>query len=322
MFQTPILFLIFNRPDCTEKVFETIRSIKPQKLFVAADGPRIGNSLDLDLCKKARLVSTKIDWDCELNILFRDSNLGCGKSVSEAITWFFDHVEEGIILEDDCLPDPTFFLFCDRMLNRYRHNEKIKHIGGNNFQFGINRGDGDYYYSKLSHIWGWATWRRAWKNYEFNLATAKPISEESFNNAFNKNDLFINYYKYIFFEVADHKIDTWDYQWLYAIIRINGIAICPNVNLVQNIGFGTDATHTHHETTWNKLNTTKPLFSLHPPSNFSIQYEADAFFLREIIGLKEPEAKKNSPLINILVLKKVNAIFNKFVNRLKLNRNI
>ena len=292
MFETPILFLIFNRPDLTEITFPSICNIKPKKLFIAADGPRTGNEYDELNCKIARqYVLSKIDWDCEVQTLFRDKNLGCGKAVSSAISWFFSHVDEGIILEDDCLPDESFFKFCSILLGRYKNDEKIMHIGGNNFQFGIKRGDGDYYYSILGHIWGWATWRRAWKHYEFNLSTAKTISENLFSQAFNQNDLFISYYKGIFLEVADNKIDTWDYQWLYTIIRKNGLAICPNVNLVKNIGFSLDATHTQYETTWNQLNIAKTLHSFRSPASFNIAYKADAYFLTEIIGIKSIQFK-------------------------------
>jgi hypothetical protein len=316
-FDTPILFLVFNRPDPTRKVFETIRKIKPKQLFVAADGPRKDRPLDIEMCEEVKRIVTQVDWNCDLKILFQEENLGCGKAVSEAISWFFEKVDQGIILEDDCLPDISFFEFCSILLHRHKYDDQVMHIGGNNFQFGKNRGNGDYYYSILGHIWGWATWRRAWRHYEFDLATAKPVSEESFSRAFKQNDLFINYYKDVFLQVGDHKIDTWDYQWLYTIIRNNGLAICPEVNLVQNIGFGKDATHTLYETQWNQINTAKSLLSCKPPSIMTIAYEADAFFLTEIVGVKEDNPKINRPETIIALFKKK---ARRILNRLKLSK--
>lgn len=315
-FDTPILFLVFNRPDTTQMVFNKIKETKPRQLFIAADGPRLGKEGELENTILVRNICDGVDWDCEVQYLYRTTNLGCGKAVSEAISWFFENVEEGIILEDDCLPDTSFFEFCSILLHRYRNDDHILHIGGNNFQFGINRGGADYYYSILGHIWGWASWRRAWKHYEFDLATAKQVSDESYELAFNQNNLFINYYKDIFLQVSSSKIDTWDYQWLYTIIRMNGVAICPESNLVQNIGFGVGATHTMQETTWNKINTAKALRSFKPPSFSTIAYEADAFFLTDIVGVKEIRYNNQTPEnIISLVKKKARVILNKLVNK-------
>lgn len=287
MFDTPILFLIFNRPDTTALVFEQIKKVQPKYLYVAADGPRSNSQGEDDLCKASRdIVLEGIDWDCEVRRLFRDENLGCGKAVSEAITWFFEHVEEGIILEDDTVPDISFFTYCKVLLERYRYVEKVMHIGGNNFQFGLKRGGGDYYFSTLSHIWGWATWKTRWHKYEFDLTKASRIAESSFRDSFNNNKQFIDYYKSIFTEVADRKIDTWDYQWLYAVVANNGFAICPNVNLVRNIGFGNGATHTKNEPDWNILNVTETITSFCSPRTFEIDYDADEYTLENIIGVK------------------------------------
>ena len=286
MFNTPILFLVFNRPDTTVRVFEQIRKIKPAYLYVAADGPRESKPVEKDICDKVRsVVLSQIDWKCEIKTLFRDENLGCGKAVSEAITWFFENVEEGIILEDDCLPDLSFFHYCEVMLNRYRDNKTVMHVGGDNFQFGRRRGKGDYYFSTLGHVWGWATWRRAWIKYQFDVSKAEPIKEQSYKHAFNNNTLFIDYYKDIFCKIANQSIDTWDYQWMYTLIKNDALSICPNVNLVQNIGFGKDATHTSQETEWNRKNISCPLNSFRAPAVLEINYKADEFLLRDIFGL-------------------------------------
>ena len=169
MFQTPILFLIFNRPDTTKLVFESIKRIKPAKLYIAADGARkhkVGEDL---LCKETRSIIDLIDWECEIKTLLRTENLGCKIAVSSAIDWFFENEEQGIILEDDCLPNESFFNFCEQLLNQFKENKEIMHISGNNFQDGITRGDGSFYFSKYNHIWGWATWKRAWKLYNVKL---------------------------------------------------------------------------------------------------------------------------------------------------------
>src|SRR6187402_3370357 len=154
-FDVPILFLVFNRPETTVRVFEKIREIKPQRLFVAADGPREGKEGEKEKCQAVRdLILKNIDWPCEVKTLLRDQNLGCGKAVSSGITWFFEQVDEGIILEDDTLPAISFYNFCKLLLNKYRNEQKIKMISGINFQDGIRRGDASYYFTRLCHIWG------------------------------------------------------------------------------------------------------------------------------------------------------------------------
>ena len=245
MFKTPILFIIFNRLDTTNTVFEEIRKIKPKQLFIAADGPRENIIDEIHICELTRnIVIENIDWECEVKTLFRNENLGCGKAVSGAISWFFENVEEGIILEDDCLPHESFFLYCETMLNRYRLVENIGIITGNNFQNGIQRGDGSYYYSKYSHIWGWATWKSTWALYDFEMKEWQNFKSNLLLSSCNNNMIEFNYWKEIFEMVYLRKINTWDYQLLFSMWFNNLITICPNVNLISNIGFGESATHT------------------------------------------------------------------------------
>lgn len=170
-FTTPILFLIFNRPETTERVFQQIRKIQPRQLFVSADGPRPTKIGEQETCEQVQKIIQKIDWKCDLKTNYSEKNLGCRVAVSSGINWFFNHVYEGIILEDDCVPDISFFHFCETMLEYYRNDERIMHIGGFNYQDGIIRGSGSYYFSQLSHIWGWATWKRAWDKYDVNVST-------------------------------------------------------------------------------------------------------------------------------------------------------
>lgn len=176
MFDTPILYLVFNRPEETALSFEKIRMIRPLKLFIASDGPRKDHKTDFENCKSViSIIQAGLDWKCEVHYLIREENLGCGRAVSQAIDWFFQHVEKGIILEDDCLPAETFFPFCAELLLKYLNSENVTHISGHNNQMGYKRGSNDYYFSRIVNIWGWATWRRAWKKYNFNFENVELL---------------------------------------------------------------------------------------------------------------------------------------------------
>lgn len=285
-FDIPILFIIFNRPDTTEKVFQEIRKQQPKYLFVAADGPRLNRPDDVEKCKETRAIVSQIDWDCELKLLLREENLGCGLAVSGAITWFFDQVEMGIVLEDDCLPHSDFFPFCKELLLQYQDMDQVKWISGNNCNIKSNKTDSSYYFSAYNHVWGWASWRRVWNEYHYD------ISE------FNKRSIYknINYYFHTLserlfwknrFQIISNekvrkkrKINTWDYQSTFSIWMKNGVSIIPQSNLITNIGFGEDSTHTFN----NKLQFQfKPILPiLHNPV-IKIDHEADRQFYKNII---------------------------------------
>lgn len=246
MFNTPVLFLIFNRLETTRMVFEKIKEIKPRFLFVAADGPRPHKQGEVEKTKIVRdYIVSNIDWDCEVKTLFREENLGCGQAVSEGITWFFENVEQGIILEDDCLPDLSFFHFCEELLNFYKSNPQIVHISGNNFQDKVVKYDYSYYYSKYPNSWGWATWKRAWNYFDLRL------EREDYKKKIKPLNNFIKEKDYV-----EHMIDyiktgnfyhIWDFQWLLTTNIRKGLCIVPAKNLVTNIGFGEAATHTFGE---------------------------------------------------------------------------
>ncbi len=243
-FTTPILFLIFNRPDTTEKVFQRIRDIRPRQLFISADGPRQHKNGEDRLCAETRKIVEKVDWKCELQTNFSKKNLGCRIGVSSGIDWFFRHVDEGIILEDDCLPDLSFFHFCRSLLAHYRDDTRIMHIGGSNFQDGINRGSGSYYFSSLNHVWGWATWKRAWGKYDVDMKSyPQCLREEKLLQLF-PDPASRRYWKKNFDLVYEQRKDTWDFQWQYATSFYQGLTIIPNKNLISNIGFNYNATHT------------------------------------------------------------------------------
>lgn len=281
-FETPILFLIFNRPDTTQQVFNRIREIKPKYLFVAADGPRHTRPAEDKICQETRDIIKKIDWNCEVKTLFRENNLGCGKAVSNAITWFFYQVEQGIILEDDCLPDLSFFPYCEELLKKYEHNDQVMLIGGNNFQDGILRGEASYYFSQYPHIWGWASWRRAWKNYEFKIDDLKEIIINKKLDHVFQTRMEKKYWEKILFKTLKKQINTWDYQWAYAIWKNRGISITPNVNLVVNLGLNNNSSHTFliDSFKYNLRNNNIVFPMKHPPIN--IKFEADKFEFNNI----------------------------------------
>ena len=262
MFKTPILFLIFIREDTTQKVFDAIRQQKPKYLFVAADGARKNKPDEAEKCRRVRNIIKQVDWDCELQTLFREENLGCKMAVSSAINWFFEQVEQGIILEDDCLPDPSFFPYCEELLNRYKEDTRIGHIGGNNFFPGNIEMEGSYDFCSFSHIWGWATWRRVWKNFDVNF----PFWEAEIEK---RSSLFCNQQEEIYFSsfisdvIHNRKgINAWDAQYLLTLRLQNQLSVYPSVNLVMNIGLGNaNAVHT----TKNKAKQSIPASAIHFP---------------------------------------------------------
>lgn len=274
---TPILFIIFNRPELSKVVFERIREVKPKKLYVAADGPRDLKPKEKALCEETRQILKQIDWPCELKTLFRESNLGCGRAVSSAISWFFQMEEMGIILEDDIVPDLSFFPYCSQLLEYYKNDSTVMQINGCNFQQGQLRGDGSYYFSAFPHVWGWASWRRAWQNYDFNLSDVNYFYNLNKLKFYFKEKKILNTWYEIFFKMNQKLIDTWDYQWNYAIWNVKGKVIAPNVNLISNIGFGIDATHTHDQDSKFANLTTSSIDNVLHPTNTFINKEADLF---------------------------------------------
>ncbi len=242
--KSPVLFLIFNRPDTTKLVFEAIKIAQPKRLYVAADAPRANHIEDELLCKQAREVIADIDWECEVKTLYRDNNMGCRDGVSSAISWFFEQEEEGIILEDDCLPSNSFFKFCDELLEKYRYDTRIRHITGCNLQQGKKWGEASYYFSNRTHVWGWASWKRVWDDYDKNLTQYSAHElDEKFLNIY-QNNLVVESWKQIFIELKAGKINSWAYPLDFVNFFNNGLVIIPNDNLISNIGFGLRATNT------------------------------------------------------------------------------
>lgn len=239
----PVLFLVFNRPDLARRVFARIREARPARLFIAADGPRPGRPDDVEACRESRLLAERVDWPCEVSTLFRETNLGCRAAVSSAISWFFERVEAGIVLEDDCLPDPSFFPFCSELLARYRDDARVTSIGGDCFFPGGAAAGYSYSFSAYAHIWGWATWRRAWKLYDPGLEAVDKSRAEQWLAPWLGSAAAGDYWASILRRYAAGEIDTWDYPWLFSCWRQRGMSIAPAVNLVSNIGFDSRGAH-------------------------------------------------------------------------------
>ena len=243
--KSPVLFLIFNRPETTIKVFEKIRAARPPKLYISADGPRSNRPGELERCEETRKIALGVDWPCEVKTLFRESNLGCKMGVATGIDWFFRNEEEGIILEDDVLPMPSFFTFCDEMLERYRNDPTIGMITGSNLVSKRLKNDASYFVSHVPLIWGWATWRRAWQHYDVRMENWPQWSRsDKIVKCFHGDQLVSSYWRDALDRVYQNGMDTWDYQWLFACWQAGMYSIIPAQNLTDNLGYGADATHT------------------------------------------------------------------------------
>jgi hypothetical protein len=275
--QTPVAFLIFNRPGCTAQVFAAIRAARPPVLLVVADGPRPDRLGEAERCAATRrIVDEGVDWPCTVQRNYSEANLGCRRRVSSGITWVFEQVEEAIILEDDCLPDPTFFPFCEQMLVRYREEERVWMISGCNFQPSGIRLESSYYFSHCIHIWGWATWRRAWQvHYDVAMATWPTSERGEWLRELLRDEEQAAVWKDIFNEAYHQQIDTWDFAWMYACMCAGGLSILPQVNLISNIGFRSDATHTSEYSPMANRRVHALGFPLVHPSSQEADFQAD-----------------------------------------------
>ncbi len=246
--KTPVALIIFNRPDFTARVLEAIALAKPEKLLVIADGPRANKPGEIEKCSASREVISRVDWDCEVLTNYSDINLGCGLRPATGISWVFETVEEAIILEDDCLPHPTFFPYCEELLNRYREDERVMMIGGVNFLGELKSPMQSYQFSRFGSSWGWASWRRAWQHFDYKIELWPTVVEERLLNQMFPDPVHCQYWQQKFQHVYDSNADDiWDYQWLLACWINSGFRIFPEVNLISNIGFRDDATHTFGE---------------------------------------------------------------------------
>ncbi len=300
---TPILLIIFNRPDTTQMVFNEIKKQRPKYLFVAADGPRSDKEGEFEKCQKTREIIKQIDWDCELKTLFRDVNLGCKWNIVEAINWMFETEEYGIILEDDCVAATSFFKFCVDTLIKFKNDESIFAISGTNIQSTTTVG-ADYFFSMMGGNWGWATWKRAWKFFKPDINCLLTIENWKI---IKKNSGHPKVYKAIRTVIESSSLniehDTWDYQWLFIRFLLNKKSVVPKVNLVKNIGFSTNSTHTFSES--HPLSNL-PLYELSFPISHPLKCEP-------FIQYDKVFAEIFCPWCNFLVIKKTISFFKRMV---------
>lgn len=242
-FDVPVLFCTFNRLECTKRVFERIRMMRPERLYLLSDGPRKNIcGEDEKVAAVRKYLEEHIDWECQVYKNFAEKNMGCGRRMSSGISWAFEQEEKLIIIEDDCLPDLSFFRYCKELLELYKENENIMLIGGSN-SVGELRGGDSFVFSPFIENWGWATWKRTWEQYDYDICDWSEKKVPQSMKAF-MNEREIKNYLRLFDSVYTHEIDTWDYQLQYLLFQKDGLAIVPCKCLVKNIGFGPDATHT------------------------------------------------------------------------------
>ncbi len=271
-FSTPILLLIFNRPTAVEKVIQNLRAIQPAKVYVGADGPRPNKPDDSAKCAQARDILKNIDWSCEIITLFREKNMGCRNAVHEAIDWFFEHEESGIILEDDCVPDVSFFPFATELLERYKESPQVMHIAGDNPIEDLTHSlPESYTFVSMPLVWGWATWRRAWRKMNLSLEGLEDFDFKQLS----LDSLSQKYLAEKFEATQKEENDSWAYAWYYSILQNKGICILPKVNLVRNIGFNEESTHTTTSNKIRELKSQKVPFPLTHPESIKVSHEIE-----------------------------------------------
>lgn len=283
-FETPIIYIIFNRPECTIESFSVIRNQRPSQLLIIADGPR--SDEEMAKCQQTRSITEGIDWPCTVYRNYSEHNMGLKERISSGLNWAFSIVEKAIILEDDCIAHPDFFSFCDLLLKKYENDPRVSVITGNNFQNGRARGDGSYYFSKYNHCWGWATWRSSWKLYDGKISFWKEFSASEKWKSINPSSNERRYWRRIFTQSILNRVDSWAYPWTASIWYKGGLTITPNVNLVSNIGFGQDSTHTNQANSPFSKMRTSSIGSIIHPKNLIQDKLADLYVFNNNFGGK------------------------------------
>lgn len=308
LMKTPVALIVFNRPDCTARVLAAIANVRPEKLFVIADGPRPQAADDAEKCAATRAVIERVGWDCEVLTNYSDRNLGCKLRPVTGINWVFEQVEEAIILEDDCLPDPSFFPFCEELLERYRDDERVMMISGFNFfgqsnprsSPGTTSPPQSYYFSYLASTWGWATWRRAWRLNDHELEQWPLVVETRLIDHLFPDPVHARFWYDVFNRILDGRLpDAWDYQWQLSCWLNSGFRIFPETSLVSNIGFGEDATHTFGENPYG-AEAMKMEFPLRHPQFMARCFEADKEIAEDFCRLEGYRTPPPPPPPNIV----------------------
>lgn len=285
--KTAIALIIFNRPKQTKQVIDALRQIKPTKIYVVADGPR--NEKEKIRCKETRDIIEQIDWKCDVKKKYSDKNLGCGINESLGLDWVFENEDQAIILEDDCLPHPSFFPFCEELLEKYRDTNSVMHISGNFFHQKNRRFNdkNSYYASILPHVWGWATWKRAWNKYDYDMNLWPDAKKNNKLVEWFKNPAAYEYWSKIWDEYRNNNVNNYDARWVFACMINNGICINPTVNLITNIGFDENATHTKVPDESANIPTKPMNFPLIHPTTLKINYQADDYTFKKNFGIDE-----------------------------------
>lgn len=293
---TPVAFFLYKRPDRTRRIFERIREARPSRLFLIADGPR--RPEDEPGCERARAVVEEIDWPCEVTRDFSAENLGLKHRIPSGIDGVFREVDRAILLEDDCLPDATFFRFCDELLQRFADEERVMHVAGSQLLRALPARAASYHFSRYVHIWGWATWRRAWRHFDVELADwhalARDAREERLRSLF-ADESERRYWRYVWDN--SHEIENWDAQWSYAVLSRDALAANPNRNLISNIGFGEEATNALEDPFGIAGRPLEGMeFPLKHPDSIERDAEADAAASELLFRRPEPPPPPKEPL--------------------------
>jgi hypothetical protein len=286
MIKTPVVLIIFRRPEFTKSVLDAIAAVRPAKLLVVADGPRPGRPEDIEACAATRAVIESVSWDCEVIKNYSDVNLGCGRRPASGISWAFEQVGEAIILEDDCVPHPSFFRFCEEMLERYREDERVMHIAGSTYRPWVISTPHSYFFSQFNGAWGWATWRRAWRHFDASVGLWPHLKDTTWLTDLVEHENAVRHWTHVFDQAHERQGDVsyWDHQWTFACWANSGLSIMPRANLVSNVGCGPGATHTVKASNpLGNIPAIEMAFPLvHPPNVLQLK-AADREFLRDIV---------------------------------------
>ena len=278
----PVIFLVYRRPQHTAKSLDSIRVYRPSQLYVVGDGPK--NDSEVAAVEETRrVIQDGVDWPCDIRWNLASQNMGLANRVSSGITWAFETCDKAVILEDDCVPDKSFFRFCNETLERYQNNQQITAVTGNNFQHGKKRGYASYYFSMFPHCWGWATWKDRWQSYDHSLSCWPDTVE--FLKSF-RNRKLVDYWKATYDSVMENKVDSWAFRWQFSCWARRGMTVTPNQNLVTNVGFDSDGTHCTDVQNDLEIPATSIRFPLRHPFQITRNRSADKFVLREIFGLQ------------------------------------
>lgn len=304
--ETPVVLIIFNRPGHTQRVFDVIESARPKKLYVVSDGPRQSVSSDRGLVDECRDIVSRVNWPCEVKTDFAQSNLGCRDRVVSGLDWVFSEVNEAIILEDDCLPSRDFFPFMSEMLQKYRNDDRIGSVSGSNSLSTTNSHLGSYLFSGFPEIWGWGTWSRVWEKYDSSISSWPEFRKSDLLKKTLRTKEGVRFWRSVLDDVHAGEIDTWDYQLSFLHWVENWLTVLPTSNLVSNIGFGADATHT--------LSSNSPFANAEVyPLEFPLTHPQSVERHKEHDNQKEL-LKFTKPISSVLL----NSVFNKLPNGLKI----